>query len=135
MNEKTIRDLYLGKIHPEKSQGYKTEVYREHLEEFCNLYESIKAVLPEESRKTLETMIEEYNVSQGEVIIDAFVKGFEIGMRLTAEGLTLGEECRIRLSALQTVVLTIFGGKSLLQIHKHCNRFHTLFFLLGCCIL
>lgn len=92
MNEKTIRDLYLGKIRPEKSQGYKTEVYREHLEEFCNLYESIKAVLPEESRKTLETMIEEYNVSQGEVIIDAFVKGFEIGMRLTAEGLTLGEE-------------------------------------------
>ena len=56
MNEKTIRDLYLGKIHPEKSQGYKTEVYREHLEEFCNLYESIKAVLPEERRQAFRIM-------------------------------------------------------------------------------
>lgn len=92
MNEKTIRDLYLGKIHPEKSQGYKTEVYIEHLEEFSRLYEKIKAVLPEENRKTLSSMIDEYNVTQGEVIIDAFVKGFEIGMSLTAEGLCSGNE-------------------------------------------
>lgn len=87
MNEKTIRDLYLGKIHPEKSRGYKTEVYREHLEEFSSLYEIVKSALPEENRKTLETMIEEYNISQDEVVIDAFVKGFEIGMSLVVEGL------------------------------------------------
>lgn len=87
MIDKTIRDLYLGKIRPEKSRGYKTEKYTEHLNEFDRLYENIKAVLPEESRQTLETMLEEYNVSQGEVIIDAFVNGFRLGMSLTAEGL------------------------------------------------
>lgn len=87
MNDKTIRDLYLGKIRTEKSHGYKTEKYTEHLDEFSRLFDDIKAVLPNESRQTLETMIEEYNVSQGEVIIDAFVKGFQLGMRLAAEGL------------------------------------------------
>lgn len=87
MNDKTIRALYLGKIRPEKSRGYKTEKYTEHLDEFSRLYERVKEVLPEESRQTLETMIEEYNVSQGEVVLDAFVKGFQLGMRLTAEGL------------------------------------------------
>lgn len=92
MNDKTIHDLYLGKIHPEKTRGYKTEKYTKHLEEFSRLYERVKTVLPKESRETLETMIEEYNVSQGEVIIDAFVKGFQLGMRLTAEGLCLENE-------------------------------------------
>lgn len=92
MNDKTIRALYLGKIHPEKTHGYKTEKYTEHLNEFSRLYDDIKAVLPKESRETLETMIEEYNVSQSEVIIDAFVKGFQLGMRLTAEGLCIVDE-------------------------------------------
>lgn len=92
MNDKTIRALYLGKIRPEKSCGYKTEKYTEHLNEFARLYNNIEEALPKDSRNMLETMIEEYNLSQGEVIIDAFVKGFELGMSLTAEGLRFGNE-------------------------------------------
>lgn len=90
--KKTIRALYLGKIHPEKSLGFKTEKYTIHLEEFSRLYDRVKSALPKENRSMLETMIEEYNLSQGEVIIDAFVKGFELGMSLTAEGLRFGNE-------------------------------------------
>lgn len=92
MNEKTIRDLYLGKIHPEKSQGYKTETYTEHLEKFSRLYEIIEAALPEENRKTLSLMMDEYNAAQSEVVTDAFVTGFKIGVRLTAEGLLGGND-------------------------------------------
>lgn len=92
MNEKTIRDLYLGKIHPEKSQGYKTETYTEHLEKFSRLYEIIEAALPEENRKTLSLMMDEYNAAQSEVVTDAFVKGFEVGMSLAAESLLAGSD-------------------------------------------
>lgn len=90
MNEKTIRALYLGKIHPEKSQGYKTETYIEHLEEFSRLYEIIETALSEENRKTLSLMMDEYNAAQSEIVTDAFAKGFEIGASLTAEGLLGG---------------------------------------------
>lgn len=37
MNEKTIRDLYFGRIRPEESHGYKTQAYIEHMEEFSRL--------------------------------------------------------------------------------------------------
>lgn len=87
MNDKTIRALYLGKIRPEKSNGYKTEKYAKHLEEFNRLYDLVEAALPIESRKLLEAMLEEYNESQGEIIIDTFAQGFKIGLSLTAEGL------------------------------------------------
>ncbi|MDE6733455.1 MAG: hypothetical protein K2J77_11340 [Oscillospiraceae bacterium] len=87
MNDNTIRALYLGKIRPEKSNGYKTEKYTKNLEEFNRLYDLVEAALPKESRRLLDTMIEEYNESQGEIIIDTFAQGFKIGLRLAAEGL------------------------------------------------
>lgn len=92
MTDKTIRALYLGKIRPEKSNGYKTEKYIKHLEEFNRLYDLVEAALPKESRKLLEAMLEEYNESQGEIIIDTFAQGFKIRLRLTAEGLCGGNE-------------------------------------------
>lgn len=92
MTDKTIRALYLGKIRPEKSNGYKTKKYAEHLEKFNRLYDEVEAALPKESRELLETMIEEYNESQGEIIIDTFVTGFKIGVSLAAEGLRFGDE-------------------------------------------
>lgn len=92
MNDKTIRALYLGKIRPEKSNGYKTEKYTKHLEEFNRLYDLVEAALPKESRKLLETMLEEYNESQGEIIIDTFAQGFKVGLSLAAEGLCSARE-------------------------------------------
>lgn len=92
MNDKTIRNLYLGKIRPWNSKGFKTAAYDEHIEKFTQLYEDIKAALPKNSQSKLETMMEEYNSSQEDVIMDAFVKGFELGMRLTVEGLCSGNE-------------------------------------------
>ncbi len=90
MNEKLIRDLYLGKIRPWKSQGFKTETYNKHYEKFCRLYDKLIASLPKKSRKMLEAMLEEYTSADGEVVTDAFVKGFELGMSLTVEGLHSG---------------------------------------------
>lgn len=92
MTDKTIRALYLGKIRPEKSHGYKTEKYTKHLEEFNRLYDRVEAALPKESRRLLDTLIEEYNESQGEIIIDTFVTGFKIGLSLAAEGLRFENE-------------------------------------------
>lgn len=92
MNDKTIRALYLGKIRPEKSRGYKTEKYTEHLNEFRRLYDELLAALPEEQREVLETMIEEYNISESEIIADTFVQGFKIGLSLAAEGLGFDTE-------------------------------------------
>ena len=92
MTDKTIRALYLGKLRPEKSRGYKTVKYTEHLNEFERLYNDIKSALPKESRWLLDTMIEEYNESQGEIIIDTFAQGFKIGLRLAAEGLRINDE-------------------------------------------
>lgn len=91
MNDKTIRALYLGKLRPEKSRGYKTEKYIKHLEEFNRLYDRVEAALPKESRRLLEAMLEEYNESQGEIIIDTFVQGFKIGLSLAAEGICYSE--------------------------------------------
>lgn len=92
MTDKMIRALYLGKIRPEKSSGYKTEKYIKHLEEFNRLYDRVEAALPKESRRLLDTMIEEYNESQGEIIIDTFAQGFKIGLSLAAEGLRSVDE-------------------------------------------
>lgn len=92
MNKKLLSDLYLGKICPADSRGYKTEIYEAHTEKFSSLYDSIFALLSEENKKMLETMIEEYNTAQGEIIVNAFVKGFELGMSLTVEGLCSGNE-------------------------------------------
>ena len=87
MTDKTIRALYLGKLRPWNSQSFKTKAYTEHLARFETLYDKVKAALPGKERRALEEMIEEYGAAQGEVITDAFVRGFELGMRLTAEGL------------------------------------------------
>lgn len=92
MNDKTIRGLYLGKIRPADPRGSKTEQYTAHYKEFVGLYEQLEALLPNESRQTLETMIEENNAAQSEEIADAFVKGFRLGMRLAAEGLRFEAE-------------------------------------------
>ena len=92
MNDKTIRALYLGKLRPEKSSGYKTEKYIKHLEEFNRLYDEVEAALPKEKHKLLDTMLEEYNESQGEIILDAFAQGFKIGRRLAAEGICFAGE-------------------------------------------
>lgn len=90
MTDKTIRALYLGTLRPEKSRGYKTEEYTEHLNEFRRLYDELLAALPEEHRGLLEAMIEEYNISESEIIADTFVTGFKIGLSLAAEGLCFG---------------------------------------------
>ena len=92
MNEKTIRKLYLGKICPADSNGFKTEIYAEHLEKFEKLYNEIEALLPNESRGKLNAMMEENNLAEGEVILNQFVKGFELGMSLAVEGLCSDNE-------------------------------------------
>ena len=92
MNNKTIRELYFGKICPENSKNYDNEVYKEHRDQFLKLYEGIEKCLTDENRKNLEAMIEEHGFAQDEIVIDAFVKGFQLGMSLTAEGLRFGNE-------------------------------------------
>lgn len=92
MNEKTIRKLYLGNICPAGSRDFENETYKEHSNKFHKLYENVEKGLPDESRKNLEAMIEEHDSAQDEIVIDAFIKGFQLGMSLTAEGLRLGND-------------------------------------------
>lgn len=92
MNKKTIRDLYFGHVCPAELRDFENETYKSHMKEFDRLYGNIEALLSEESRENLTTMMEEYGEAHDEVIIDAFVKGFQLGMSLTAEGLSLKEE-------------------------------------------
>lgn len=95
MNDQTIRDLYFGRIRTEVSHGCKTKDYTEHMDEFSRLYETVKAALPEEKRALLADMINEENTAQSEEVTDAFVMGFKIGVKLTAEGLLGGNDCRL----------------------------------------
>lgn len=92
MNEKTIRELYLGKICPAGSRDFESETYKEHNNKFRKLYEEVENGLPDEIRKSLEAMIEEHDSARDEIVIDAFVKGFQLGMSLTAEGLRIGND-------------------------------------------
>lgn len=87
MDKKTIRELYFGNICPVSSRDYENETYKEHKNKYRKLYEEVEKSLPEESRKKLEAMIEEHNSAQDEIVVDAFIKGFELGMNLTVEGL------------------------------------------------
>ncbi len=87
MDKKTIRDLYFGRVCPAANRNFENETYKAHIKEFHRLYEDIKKLLPEKSRINLETMIEEYGTAHDEVVIDTFIKGFQLGMSLTAEGL------------------------------------------------
>lgn len=92
MSDKTIRDLYLGNLRPANSRGFDTKIYREHIQKYDRLYDEVRAALPKEMQKKFDVMANECNEAECEVIIDAFVKGFQLGMSLTAEGLSLKEE-------------------------------------------
>ncbi len=92
MNKKIIRGLYLGTIRPADSVGFKTETYKEHLKEFERLYNEIEALLPDESRGKLNAMMEENNIAESEIILNQFVKGFELGISLAVEGLCADDD-------------------------------------------
>ena len=64
MHRKFIRELYLGGLKPADSCKFETK---------------------EEHRKKLEHLCDAHTAMQDEVVIDAFVNGFKIGMNLAAE--------------------------------------------------
>ena len=44
-------------------------------------------MLPEDKRKRLEQLCDAHTAMQGEIVIDAFINGFELGANLIAESL------------------------------------------------
>ncbi|MCX4356562.1 MAG: hypothetical protein OSJ43_10105 [Oscillospiraceae bacterium] len=85
MHRKFIRELYLGGLKPADSCKFETKEYEKYQREFTLLFREIQELLPEEHRKKLEHLCDAHTAMQDEVVIDAFVNGFKIGMNLAAE--------------------------------------------------
>ncbi len=92
MRREYIIKLFRGEIHPEDSCEFETEDYEEFTKEFTILYREIKALLPEERQMNLEKLIDAHNAMNGEIVMDAFVNGFKLGMNFTVEGLYSGKK-------------------------------------------
>ena len=87
MQREYIRRIYLGNVRPADSCEFENEEYEKWQNEFTKLYREIQALLPEEKRKDLEKMVDAHTAMQSEVVINAFVNGFKLGMNLAAEAL------------------------------------------------
>lgn len=87
MLPKYIRGIYLGNVRPADSCEFENEEYEKWQNEFTKLYREIQALLPEEKRNHLEKMVDAHAAMQGEIVINAFVNGFKLGMNLAAEAL------------------------------------------------
>lgn len=87
MRKKYIREIFRGGIHPADSHGFENEEYEKWQNAFTKLYREIQALLPEDKQKTLELLCDAHTAMQGEIVIDAFVNGFELGANLIAESL------------------------------------------------
>lgn len=92
MHRKYIREIFNGGIHPADSRGFENEEYEKWQNEFTKLYREIQVLLPEDKRKRLELLCDAHTAMQTEIIIDAFVNGFELGANLIAEGLYSSDE-------------------------------------------
>lgn len=87
MHRKYIRGIYLGEVRPADSCEFENEEYEKWQNEFTKLYREIQALLPEEHRKKLEQLCDAHTAMQSEIVINAFVNGFKLGMNLAAEAL------------------------------------------------
>jgi len=92
MVTETIRDLYFGGIRPAELRNFENETYKLHIRNYERIYEDIRSLFPNECLQSFDTMLEEYAEAHDEVVIDAFVRGFELGMKLTVAGLS-SEKC------------------------------------------
>ena len=85
MHRRYIKKLFLGELRPADSLRFETKEYHKHSREFTKLYREIQALLPKDKKKKLEILCDEHTAMQGEVVIDAFVNGFKLGMNLSIE--------------------------------------------------
>lgn len=87
MRRKHIRELYLGGLRPADSHGFETKLYKQFSEEFDRIYDEIQSLIPKDKRKKIDKLCDAQTSMYGEVVIDAFVNGFKLGMNLAAEAL------------------------------------------------
>lgn len=87
MRQKYIREIFKGGIHPADSCGFENEEYEKWQNTFTKLYREIQSLLLEDERKKLELLCDAHTAMQTEIVIDAFVNGFELGANLIAESL------------------------------------------------
>lgn len=85
MHRRYIKKLFLGELRPMDSLRFETKEYQKHSREFTKLYRESQALLPKEKRKKLEILCDEHTSMHGEVVTDAFVNGFKLGMNLSVE--------------------------------------------------
>ena len=85
MHRKFIREMFLGGLRPSDSCKFETKEYEKFQKQSTLLYREIQGMLPKEKRKRLEQLCDAHTAMQGEIVIDAFVNGFKIGMNLAAE--------------------------------------------------
>ena len=85
MHRRYIKKLFLGELRPMDSLKFETKEYQKHSREFTKLYREIQALLPKDKRKKIEILCDEHTAMQGEVVIDAFVNGFKLGINLSVE--------------------------------------------------
>lgn len=85
MHRKYIRELFLGGLKPADSCKFETKEYEKFQKQFTHLYREIQGLLPKDKRKKLEQLCDAHTAMEGEVVIDAFVNGFKIGMNFAAE--------------------------------------------------
>ena len=85
MHRRHIKKLFLGDLRPMDSLKFETKEYHKHSREFTKLYREIQSLLPKDKKKKIEILCDEHTAMQGEVVIDAFVNGFKLGMNLSVE--------------------------------------------------
>lgn len=87
MNKQTIQELYYGKLSPIDLDIIEKKEYREHSRSFFRAAEEFAEKLPAELKEEFKRICEEEMKADEILHRDGFCKGFELGVKLTAEAL------------------------------------------------
>lgn len=85
MEKETIQDLYYGRISPVDLNMVEQEEYQKHSLNFLRAAERFSNKLPLELKEEFKRLYEEEMMADEILHRDGFCKGFELGLRLTAE--------------------------------------------------
>ncbi len=86
--ENMIAELWYGNVDPRNQKGHNEGTIRRATVLAERNYERLSEGLNEEQRERLARYAQSYLELLSEESVDAFVKGFSLGMRLTAQAYT-----------------------------------------------
>jgi hypothetical protein len=83
--DKIIREIYYGNISDAAFKMPKNKEYRKTEKKEFELYDKLKAVIPQEHQKLFDDFVEVFGDKHNLIAENYYVRGFKIGLRIGVE--------------------------------------------------